>query len=159
MKFRIGHGYDIHQLEESHKPFLLAGVSIATQYGIVAHSDGDILIHALVDAILGAASLGDIGKHFPDTDIHNKNIAGKTILQQVMQKISAHGWQFNNADITLVLETPKLSKYIPDIITNLQQLLECDQEQINVKATTNEQCDAVGTNKAIAAFAVASLIK
>ena len=86
-------------------------------------------------------------------------IPSQLILQQVMHKISAHGWKFNNADITLVLETPKLSKYIPDIITNLQQLLDCDKDQINVKATTNEQCDAIGAKKAIAAFAVASLIK
>jgi 2-C-methyl-D-erythritol 2,4-cyclodiphosphate synthase len=163
MRFSIGNGYDIHRLNRatasSSDKFFLAGVAIDSPYSILAHSDGDIVIHALADALLGAAALGDIGAHFPDTSAACQGISGSSILTQVMLKVRELGWQFNNADITIVLERPKLATHIEAMRANLSQLLKCSVAQINIKATTNEGLDSIGRRVAIATYAVASLVQ
>jgi 2-C-methyl-D-erythritol 4-phosphate cytidylyltransferase/2-C-methyl-D-erythritol 2,4-cyclodiphosphate synthase len=154
---RVGTGYDLHRLEAG-RPLVLAGVVVPFEKGPVAHSDGDVLCHSLVDAILGAAGAGDIGRHFPNTDATWKDAAGLDLLARSLEIVRRLGWSVANADITIVLERPKLSGYIPQITERLAATLGISGDCVSVKGKTNEGVDAVGRGDAIAAHAVVLLI-
>ncbi|MBT5483712.1 MAG: 2-C-methyl-D-erythritol 2,4-cyclodiphosphate synthase [Gammaproteobacteria bacterium] len=159
---RIGNGIDVHRFAEqadSANAITLGGVSIPHDYCLVAHSDGDVLIHALIDAILGALALGDIGQHFPDTDIRYKNISSLALLKDVLAMMQNKNWKLVNADITLVAQAPKLSPYILQIRESLSAELEVDADQISVKATTSEGLGFTGRQEGIAAYATVLLEK
>lgn len=158
MNFRIGFGYDSHRFQEG-GPLVIGGVSIPFEKGFVAHSDGDLLIHALCDALLGAAALRDIGTHFPDNDPSLTNINSKIILQKTVAMLSEQGWQVNNVDITLVIQQPKMAPYIPEMTTTLAQLLQVPETSVSVKAKTNEKMDAVGRGEGAEAYAVATILR
>nr|WP_235528027.1 2-C-methyl-D-erythritol 2,4-cyclodiphosphate synthase [Candidatus Berkiella cookevillensis] len=157
---RIGHGYDIHRLESNVQKngIILGGIEIPYEKNFVAHSDGDVLIHALIDALLGAAGLGDIGQHFPDTDPKYKNADSRILLQNVLQKITKLNYCVNNVDITIIAEKPKLAPHISTMRECLAAELQISYADVNVKAKTNEQCDAVGHREAIVVFAVVTLL-
>ena len=155
---RVGIGYDVHQLQ-SNLPFILGGIELESEKGMVAHSDGDILIHALSDALLGAAGLGDIGRFFPDTDPKYQNINSAIILSDVLSKLRHLSYQIVNIDITVVLEKPKLQLRIQDITESLSRLLSICVDQINIKATTSERMGFVGEEKGIACYAVVLIEK
>lgn len=150
---RIGQGYDVHAFETG-KQITLGGVVIPYYMGIKAHSDGDVVIHALVDALLGAAALGDIGQHFPDTDIRWKQRASGFFLHAVVQMLNEKKWAINNVDITIIAEAPKLQDYKNAMRTNLAQAMQIDITQVNVKATTNEGLGFIGRKEGIAVTAV-----
>ena len=154
MEFRIGHGYDVHALQDG-LPMWLGGVLIPSTRGFVAHSDGDVAIHALCDALLGAAGLGDIGLHFPDSDPKYKGIASRLLLKATMKKIAAEGWKVANADITIALQAPKLRPHIDAMRAALSPILGTDA--INVKATTTERLGFVGRGEGCEVWAVALL--
>jgi len=152
---RVGIGYDIHKLINSNElDFKLSGTSIPFNKRCVAHSDGDVAIHALIDALLGAAALGDIGTHFPDTDPKYKNADSAILLQNCAQLLSNKGYIIENIDINIITEQPKLAPYINAMRVRLSEILQMDKEKISIKAKTNEQLDAVGRGEAIAAQAV-----
>jgi 2-C-methyl-D-erythritol 2,4-cyclodiphosphate synthase len=150
---RIGHGFDVHKFG-GNGPIVIGGVSIPHQQGLLAHSDGDVLLHALSDAILGAASMGDIGQHFPDNDQKYKNIDSRVLLRHVVKLIKSKGWVLVNADITIVAQAPKMSAYIPAmrecIRLDTESVLDC----INVKATTTEKLGYTGRKEGSACHAV-----
>jgi 2-C-methyl-D-erythritol 2,4-cyclodiphosphate synthase len=148
---KIGFGYDVHRLEPG-LDLVLGGVNIPHEKGCVAHSDGDVLIHAICDALLGAANLGDIGKHFPDTDPAYKNISGTRLLQKTMQMINDRGYSVINIDTTICLQRPKLASYIERMKQHLSGLAETSA--VSVKATTTERLGFVGREEGIAAYAV-----
>jgi len=148
--WRIGHGYDIHRLQTGGK-LVLAGVTVAQDISPIAHSDGDVVFHAVVDAILGAIGLGDIGEMFPNTDPRWKNAASRVFVQAAMERAAELGYRLANADITILAERPRLKVHKPAMVENLRQLLG---GAVNVKAGTNEGCDAIGAGQAIAAHAV-----
>jgi 2-C-methyl-D-erythritol 2,4-cyclodiphosphate synthase len=150
---RIGHGYDLHRLQPGGQ-LLLGGIVVSTDLSPIAHSDGDVVLHALVDALLGAMAWGDIGDHFPDSDPKWKNAPSRIFLEETLKKIWAAGFAIVNADVTILAERPKIKPFKPQMLANLQQLLG---GQINIKAGTNEQCDAIGKGEAIAAHAVVLL--
>ena len=152
----VGIGYDIHRLENG-QSLILGGIKIASEIGTVAHSDGDVLIHSIIDALLGAASLGDIGDYFPDTDSKYKNIASKELLIIVSNMLSENKLRIINIDATIVLEKPKLSSYKLAIKNNLAQILSISEKQINIKATTNEKLDSIGSCNSIAVFSICQL--
>lgn len=154
---RIGLGYDVHAFGAGDK-IVIGGVVIAHSAGLVAHSDGDVLLHALSDALLGAAGLGDIGRHFPDTDPQYRNADSRALLRLVYAKLKAQGWQLGNADMTIIAQAPRMAPYIDAMRANIAEDLECDPEQINVKATTSERLGFVGREEGIAAQAVALLL-
>jgi len=159
MNVRVGIGYDIHKLIESNiSDFKLSGVSIPFDKRCVAHSDGDVAVHALIDALLGAAALGDIGTHFPDTDPKYKNIDSIVLLQKCCELIQEHGYNIGNIDITIITEQPKLAPYIHLMRDSLSNILHINQKRISVKAKTNEQLDAVGRGEAIAAQAIVMIL-
>ena len=151
MTSRIGHGYDIHQLRAGGR-LVLGGVAVSQEMSPVAHSDGDVVIHAIVDALLGAVGAGDIGEHFPDSDPKWKGAASSTFLSHVHQQLAGGGWRVVNVDVTILAERPKLKGFKPQMISHLKAILNCD---VNVKAGTNEGCDTIGRGEAIAAHAVA----
>jgi 2-C-methyl-D-erythritol 2,4-cyclodiphosphate synthase len=151
--FLIGHGYDLHRLQPGGR-LLLAGIEVSTEISPIAHSDGDVVIHALVDAILGALGEGDIGEHFPDTDPKWKNAPSHLFLTHAYDLAKSRGYTLGNADVTILAERPKLKPFKPQMVQNLQQLLG---GQVNIKAGTNEKCDAIGRGEAIAAHAVVLL--
>lgn len=151
--FRIGHGYDLHRLQPGGQ-LHLGGVVVSTEISPIAHSDGDVVMHALVDAILGALALGDIGEHFPDTDPQWKNAPSHFFLRNAYHLANTGGYTLVNADVTILAERPKIKCFKPRMIENLQQILD---GQINIKAGTNEKCDAIGRGEAIAAHAVVLL--
>lgn len=155
---RIGHGYDVHRFGDGDK-VILGGVSIAYQQGLIAHSDGDVLLHALADAILGAAALGDIGKHFPDTDADYANVDSRVLLRHVMSLIQIKGYQIVNADMTIIAQAPRVSAFTAAMENNIAEDLLVTIEQINVKATTTEKLGFIGEKKGIAAEAVVLLEK
>ncbi len=155
MTCRIGHGFDIHRLQSGGK-LLLGGVVVAEDLSAVAHSDGDVVIHAIVDAILGAGGKGDIGEHFPDTDARWKGAASSLFLVQVMAELEQAGWVVENVDVTIMAERPKIEKFKLEMAAHLKSILKCD---INIKAGTNEGCDAIGRGEAIAAHAVVLITK
>jgi 2-C-methyl-D-erythritol 2,4-cyclodiphosphate synthase len=153
---RIGHGYDVHAFGEGDK-IVIGGAVIPHMHGLIAHSDGDVLLHALCDAFLGAAALGDIGKHFPDTDMQYRNIDSRSLLRMVYAKVKAKGWLIENADMTIVAQAPRMAAYIEHMVDNISAELGCLPEQINVKATTTERLGFTGREEGIAAYAVVLL--
>ena len=149
---RIGNGYDIHQLKDD-LPFIIGGVKIKYHKGIVAHSDGDVLLHAITDALLGAAALGDIGHFFPDTDPKFKNINSAIILNKVCDKLKKLSFDIINVDVTIVLEKPKLAPYINSIKESVASLLNIPSDHTNIKATTSETMGFVGRGEGIVCYA------
>jgi 2-C-methyl-D-erythritol 2,4-cyclodiphosphate synthase len=156
--FRIGHGYDLHRLQPGGK-LLLAGVLVSDQLSPIAHSDGDVILHALVDAMLGAMGWGDIGEHFPDTDAKWKGAASRTFVEEIHGKVRQAGFEVANVDVTLLAERPKIKPFKPAMRAALQAMLGGGVPSINVKAGTNEGCDAIGRGEAIAAHAVVLLAR
>lgn len=154
--FRIGHGYDVHAFGAGNR-IVIGGVGIPYHRGLVAHSDGDVLIHALCDALLGAVAQGDIGQHFPDSDPQWQGCDSRLMLRKVMGLVSSQGWQLGNADLTLVAEAPKMAPHIPAMLTCLAADLACDTSQLNIKATTTEGLGFIGRGEGIACYAVALL--
>jgi 2-C-methyl-D-erythritol 2,4-cyclodiphosphate synthase len=155
VNLRIGHGYDIHRLKEGGE-LLMGGIIVASGISAVAHSDGDVVIHAIVDALLGASGGGDIGEHFPDTDANWKGAPSSMFLDKVMHELKSAGWSIVNVDVTIMAERPKIKPFKEAMSNRLQAALGCP---VNLKAGTNESCDAVGRGEAVAAHAVALLIK
>lgn len=153
--FRIGHGYDVHQIIHDNKPLMLGGIEIPSELALKAHSDGDVILHALTDALLGAAALGDIGHHFPDTDPRYKNKASAFFIEQTCAALKARHFLIANVDITVVAQVPKLAPYIEKMRTVIKDLLELDKSAANVKATTTEKLGFVGRKEGIACHAVA----
>jgi 2-C-methyl-D-erythritol 2,4-cyclodiphosphate synthase len=158
MKIRIGQGIDFHRLEDG-LPLWLGGIAIPSDKGCVAHSDGDVLIHAICDALLGAAGLRDIGFYFPDTSNEYKNIDSKILLRKTHEFIREKGFDIENIDCTICLEKPKLSPYIPEMIKTIALVLSTDHENIAIKATTTEKLGFIGREEGIAAFASALISK
>ncbi|WP_217476788.1 2-C-methyl-D-erythritol 2,4-cyclodiphosphate synthase [Stutzerimonas stutzeri] len=154
---RIGHGYDVHRFGEG--DFVtLGGVRIPHRFGLLAHSDGDVLLHALSDALLGAAALGDIGKHFPDTDPAFKGADSRVLLRHVLEQVQAKGWKVANVDATIVAQAPKMAPHIEAMRRSIAEDLRVDLDQVNVKATTTEKLGFTGREEGIAVHAVALLI-
>ncbi len=158
MGFRIGFGYDIHRLAEGEELWL-GGLLIPHTKGSVGHSDADVLIHAICDALLGALALGDIGSHFPDTDPNYKGIDSKLLLGKVMDIILDKGYMLENLDSTIVLETPKLRPHIDAMRECLSKILSCDIDQVSIKATTSEKMSFVGVEEGLKAYATVLLKK
>jgi 2-C-methyl-D-erythritol 2,4-cyclodiphosphate synthase len=155
---RIGHGYDVHAFGDGDK-IVIGGAVIPHARGLIAHSDGDVLLHALCDALLGAAALGDIGKHFPDTDMQYRNADSRSLLRMVYSKVKAKGWKLENADMTIVAQKPRMANYIPHMVQNIAADLQVVNDQVNVKATTTENLGFTGREEGIAAYAVVLLSK
>ncbi|MBQ3067673.1 MAG: 2-C-methyl-D-erythritol 2,4-cyclodiphosphate synthase [Oscillospiraceae bacterium] len=155
---RIGHGYDVHRLVEGRK-LILGGVNINYTKGLLGHSDADVLIHAIMDALLGATGLGDIGQHFPPSDDKFKDISSLNLLEQVTSLLKAQNFHIVNIDSTVILEEPKVSKYIQDMKTNIAKTLQCNVNLINIKATTEEGLGFTGAKEGIAAHAVVLIKK
>ncbi|HWQ76925.1 MAG TPA: 2-C-methyl-D-erythritol 2,4-cyclodiphosphate synthase [Syntrophomonas sp.] len=155
---RIGTGYDVHRLTKGRR-LVLGGVEIPFSQGLLGHSDADVLLHAICDALLGAAALGDIGRHFPDTSPAFKDIDSRILLQRVGDLLQDRGWKIENIDSTLIAQAPKLAGYIPDMCANIAATLKLDPERVNVKATTTEGLGWEGQGQGIAAQAVALIDK
>ena len=158
MNFRIGHGYDVHALGEGLR-LVLGGVEIPHTKGCIAHSDGDVLIHALCDALLGAAALGDIGKHFPDNSAEFKGIDSTLLLKRVVSLLAQLGYKVGNVDVTVAMQRPKLRPYIDAMRTIIAQCIGVDVESVSVKATTTEHLGFEGEEKGVSATAVALIYK
>ena len=154
-EFRIGHGFDLHRVQGGGR-LLLGGVVVSEEMSAIAHSDGDVVIHALVDALLGAMAWGDIGGHFPDSDAKWKGAASRVFLEEVLKKVWEAGFALVNADVTILAERPRLKAFKAEMMRNLQELRG---GQVNIKAGTNEGCDAIGRGEAIGAHAVVLLGK
>ena len=155
-KFRIGHGYDVHKLVDGRK-LILGGVEIPHSLGLLGHSDADVLIHAIMDAIIGALGEGDIGRHFPDTSDEFKGISSMNLLVRVKALMEKHGASIQNIDSTLILQKPKVAQYIEKMRSNISFALRCEEGCINVKATTEERLGFTGREEGIAAHAVVLL--
>jgi 2-C-methyl-D-erythritol 2,4-cyclodiphosphate synthase len=153
---RIGHGYDVHAFGEG-DALILGGVSIPHQHAFVAHSDGDVLIHALIDALLGAMALGDIGQHFPDTDVTYKGSNSRDLLAVVVAMMTNNGYELGNADITIIAQSPKMAPHLEKMRLNLAADMGSDLSQINIKATTTEKLGFTGREEGIACHAVVLL--
>lgn len=153
---RIGHGYDVHKLVEGRK-LILGGVEIPHKTGLLGHSDADVLVHAVMDALLGASALGDIGKLFPDTDAQYKDISSLILLARVRDAIAAKGYAVENIDVTVIAQQPKLAPHIPQMRENLAQVLSIATDQLNIKATTEEHLGFTGREEGIACHAVCLL--
>lgn len=158
MSIRIGNGYDIHQLAAD-RPLILGGVNIPHHLGLLGHSDADVLTHAIMDALLGALGLGDIGHYFPPSDPKWKGADSMVLLQQVAEIIQSQGWQVSNIDSTIVAEQPKLKPHLKSMRSAIAETLRVEIDQISVKATTNEKLGPVGREEGICAYAVALLIR
>jgi len=156
--FRIGFGYDAHRLVEG-RPLILGGIPIPFAKGLLGHSDADVLTHAVIDAILGALAMGDIGRHFPDTDPAFKDMQSLRMLEQVIRWVPEAGYQVKNVDATIVAQKPKLASHIPDIQARLSEILQVPIHQINVKAKTSEEMGFCGREEGMEAFAVVSLVQ
>ncbi|HRF88053.1 MAG: 2-C-methyl-D-erythritol 2,4-cyclodiphosphate synthase [Cellvibrionales bacterium] len=156
MSFRIGQGYDVHRFGKGDR-VMLCGVAVPHEQGVIAHSDGDVALHALCDALLGALALGDIGQHFPDTDAAYKGADSCVLLQRVYQLITAKGWQLGNADITIVAQVPKILPYREQMQQRIAQVMNVAPDKISVKATTTEKLGFAGRKEGIAAQAVVLL--
>lgn len=150
----IGFGYDIHRFADEGDGFMLGGVWIPAQTSVVAHSDGDVVIHALCDALLGAAGLGDIGEHFPDSDMQFHNTASAKFLQKILELLAGEGFRPINIDISIVLEYPKILPYKEEMRNVLANLCGLGTRRVSIKATTNERVGCIGRGEAVAAFAV-----
>ncbi len=158
MNIRVGAGYDIHCLAAGRK-LILGGLEIPYPRGLQGHSDADVLLHAVCDALLGAAALGDIGEHFPDTDPRFKDCDSKQLLKETAALVAARGFRVGNLDCCVVAQEPKLSPYKKDMAAGIARLLGVGTDAVSVKAKTNERCDAVGRGEAIVAFATVVLIR
>lgn len=156
--FRIGQGYDLHVLVEG-RPLIIGGVHVEHPLGLAGHSDADVLAHAITDALLGAAGLGDIGHHFPDTDPAFRGADSLVLLKEAMAAVRARGWQLGNIDATIIAQQPKMKPWLPGMITALSGAIGCDPAQINLKAKTNEKVGTVGRCESIAALASALLVR
>ena len=154
---RIGHGYDVHRFGEG-DVITLGGLQIPHDRGLVAHSDGDVVLHALTDAILGAAALGDIGRHFPDTDPQFKGADSRVLLRHALGLVQAKGWKVGNVDVTIAAQAPKLAPHIENMRVRVAEDLQVELEQVNIKATTTEKLGFVGRKEGIAVDAVALLL-
>ena len=154
MSIRVGFGFDVHRLDEG-QPFFLGGIKIPHSKGAVGHSDADVLIHTICDAILGAADLRDIGFHFPDSDGKYKGIDSKILLKDVMALVRKEGYELSNIDATIALQVPKVNPYVPEIKSVLAQTMRVAPGQISIKATTTEKLSFVGREEGVSAYAVA----
>lgn len=155
--FRIGIGYDIHRLTEG-RELIIGGIKITHEKGLLGHSDADVLVHAIIDALLGALGLDDIGTLFPDTDVRYKNVDSIILLKQVYKIIKKHGYTINNIDSNIIAQSPKMMPYIPKMREVLSKALEISYEDLSIKAKTKEKLDSIGENKAIASQAIVMLI-
>lgn len=153
---RIGHGYDVHRLEKD-RELILGGVKIPFELGLLGHSDADVLLHAISDALLGAAALGDIGRHFPDTDPRYEGADSLVLLQNVVKMLLDNGYKVNNIDCTIIAQKPKLAPYIPQMRENIARVCGVDKADINVKATTEERLGFTGELLGISAHAVCTI--
>lgn len=151
---RIGHGFDVHRFGDGDH-LVLGGVRIPFEHGFIAHSDGDVALHALADALLGAAAMGDIGQHFPDTDARFKGADSRVLLRHVMDLIQGQGYQVGNVDLTIVAQAPKMAPHIPQMKQNIAKDLNVEGSAVNVKATTTEKLGYTGRKEGIAVYAVA----
>lgn len=156
--FRVGFGFDVHQLVEG-REFWLGGVLVPHHVGALGHSDADVLLHALCDALLGAAGLGDIGRHFPDTDDRWKGADSKLLLKEVVRLLGEKGWQVGNVDCTLILEKPRIMPHVPAMRAIIAPILGVAEDTVSIKATTNEKLGYVGRQEGVAAHAVALIQK
>jgi 2-C-methyl-D-erythritol 2,4-cyclodiphosphate synthase len=160
MQYRIGNGYDVHRFADNAQSgahITIGGVKIAHPHPLLAHSDGDVLVHALCDALLGALALGDIGRHFPDSDPAYRNCSSLTLLQHVLQLVGAQGWELANADMTLVAELPRFAPHVPAMRNTLAAAMQVEADQLSVKATTTEGLGFTGRQEGIACHAVVLL--
>lgn len=157
-QFRVGSGFDVHRFAEQRR-LVLCGIEVPYEKGLLGHSDADVALHALMDAMLGAAAMGDIGKHFPDTDESFKGADSVKLTEHVVALLQEKGWLINNADITIIAQQPKLAKYIPAMRSKVASVLQIEEECVNVKATTTEKLGFTGRGEGMAAEAVVSLIK
>lgn len=155
---RVGQGFDVHQLVEG-RPLIIGGVQIPYEKGLLGHSDADVLLHTITDAILGALALGDIGKHFPDTDDAYKDADSVELLSKVWEMVEERGYQLGNVDATIIAQKPKMLPYIPAMIEVIANVLRAEPSQVNVKATTTEQLGFAGRGEGIASQAVVCLIR
>ncbi len=155
---RIGHGYDVHRLTEN-RALILGGVTIPYEKGLLGHSDADVLLHAIADSLLGAAALGDIGKHFPDTDPQYKGADSRVLLRRVIALLDQQGYSVGNIDATVIAQRPKMAQYIPQMVENIALDCNVSQNAINVKATTEEGLGFSGEGLGIAAHAVCTIYK
>ena len=153
---RIGHGYDVHRLVPD-RDLILGGVKIDFELGLLGHSDADVLLHAVSDALLGAAGLGDIGRHFPDTDPQYKGADSRVLLRHVVKLVQANGYRISNVDVTMIAQKPKLKDHIPQMIANIAADLEIGENRVNVKATTEEKLGFTGTMEGLRCHAVCLL--
>jgi 2-C-methyl-D-erythritol 2,4-cyclodiphosphate synthase len=153
---RVGFGYDVHRLVEERK-LILGGVEVPYEKGLLGHSDADVLVHALMDAMLGAAGMGDIGRHFPDTDNQYKGIDSMLLLERVTQLLHEAGYKVNNIDVTVVAQRPKLAGFIPQMVTNIASVVGAEESMVNVKATTTEKLGFEGEGLGISAYAVCTI--
>ena len=158
MKIRVGFGFDVHQLKEG-LDFWLGGIMVPHTKGGLGHSDADVLIHSICDALLGAANLGDIGKHFPDTDLKYKGIDSKILLKEVMELIREKGFELGNIDSTICLQTPKIASYISQMQKVLASCMGVDKDLISIKATTTEGLSFVGREEGVSAYATVLITK
>ncbi|HMU41789.1 MAG TPA: 2-C-methyl-D-erythritol 2,4-cyclodiphosphate synthase [Ignavibacteriaceae bacterium] len=156
--FRTGIGFDVHQFAEGRK-LIIGGITIPNDRGLLGHSDADVLLHAIADALLGAASLGDIGQHFPDTDSTFKNADSKNLLHQVVELIHKNNYEIENVDSTLTLQAPKLAPFIPEMKKVIASILNIEESRVSVKATTTEHLGFVGREEGAAAFATVLIYK
>ncbi|HEX5243739.1 MAG TPA: 2-C-methyl-D-erythritol 2,4-cyclodiphosphate synthase [Tepidisphaeraceae bacterium] len=158
LPYRIGHGYDLHRLKAGGR-LMLGGICVSEELSPISHSDGDVLLHAIVDALLGALALGDIGEHFSNTDPQWKDAPSRVFVEDSMAKVTSAGYRVQNADVTIIAERPKLKAFKPQMAKSVAGLLQIETDQVNIKAGTNEGCDAIGSGEAIAAHAVILLAK
>jgi 2-C-methyl-D-erythritol 2,4-cyclodiphosphate synthase len=155
---RIGHGYDVHKLVEGRK-LILGGVEIPYERGLLGHSDADVLVHAIMDALFGAAAMGDIGRAFPDNDPAYEGIDSMILLSRTREMLEERGWQVGNVDATVIAQRPKLMTYIPEMTRRIAQVLQVEVDQVNVKATTEEKLGFTGRGEGISAHSVAIIIR
>ena len=153
---RIGHGYDVHRLVEG-RDLILGGVKISYEKGLDGHSDADVLLHAVSDALLGAAGLGDIGRHFPDTDPQYKGADSLELMRIVVQRVLEAGYRISNIDVTMIAQRPKLKDHIPQMVENIASAARIDASRVNVKATTEEKLGFTGTGEGMSCHAVCLL--
>ena len=153
---RIGHGYDVHKLVEG-RDLILGGVKIDHRMGLLGHSDADVLLHAVSDALLGAAGLGDIGRHFPDTDPRYKGADSLNLLMIVAEKVRTQGYRVSNIDVTMIAQRPKLKDYIPQMVANIAFAVGVEENRVNVKATTEEKLGFTGSGEGMSCHAVCLL--
>lgn len=157
MRPRVGFGYDVHRLAEGRK-LIIGGIEITHDRGLLGHSDADVALHALIDALLGASNLGDIGTLFPDSDIKFKDIDSKILLREAFRKVKEKGYTLCNADITIVAQEPKMKPHIPEMKKAIAAVLECETADISIKATTTEHLGFTGREEGISAYAVVMII-